>query len=382
MLDAEKIQKVVDCILKKELTISEINQETGFSERTIQNYIKALNNPKYSNVFNPELYDKVREKQIEIGKERKKSGGSKGKKNVVTSFNKDLAIANLILANNLTIEQAASKMQVDPNLLYNLLVEIKEEKLKEKLGPILKFYKKGKLSQLPHETQIEIILMALTFRVSFKTLITMFNTTQKDLLEMLANFKNLEYAIKYLDLETKNEDEINERVAYVHAKNYWSARNKLLKKLNETIACNNKKEIEKLKFELKNLRNEIDDTQASKIANKKFKDLTTIERNIIARYRLKYKQSRRISAEIFHFNVRSIEICEKELAQTDKIYAEKIDFLNSLNFNQFYATLYQKNREGQSADITKSFMKSLNTNSEFFEDAIAEAKSTRGGGTR
>ena len=53
MLDETKVKKAVDCIMEG-CTIKEVSKKTGYSERTIQNYISALNNEEY-NDYNPML---------------------------------------------------------------------------------------------------------------------------------------------------------------------------------------------------------------------------------------------------------------------------------------------------------------------------------------
>ena len=61
MIKIDNLNTIVNLILDGK-TIDEVAQITHSSKSTIHSYIKALNNPN-SNVYNFDLYCKIREKQ-------------------------------------------------------------------------------------------------------------------------------------------------------------------------------------------------------------------------------------------------------------------------------------------------------------------------------
>lgn len=169
----------------------------------------------------------------------------------------------------------------------------------------------------------EIALVALTYRVSYKTIAKMFNTTIEDVQSTFRNLDDFSISLYYLDRETINEDEISERKAYECAKLYFKKRNELYKKLKDS--SENREDIIK---EIDELHHDIDDYHISILKNKTYYELSEIDREKIARYRLKYYLSRRNISSCFKIDKTVIPKIEQELAQKDPIYSRKLELLN------------------------------------------------------
>ena len=99
------------------------------------------------------------------------------------------------------------------------------------------------LKKLQAKVLKEVVLVALTYRVSYKNLARIFNTNIDDVKESFAILDFDTKALYFLNEETKLEDEINEKYAYTYAKNYFNKRNKIIKGLQ---TATDKEEIAKL----------------------------------------------------------------------------------------------------------------------------------------
>lgn len=262
----------------------------------------------------------------------------------------------------------------DPNSPYYepdtyAYIQIKKEEEKKKYRDGLKSLPSAKLENSVFATfsekkRKEIILMALTFRLSYKTLAAMFGTTIEDVVVSLEGILGTEHAMKYLNIETINESNRFEILAYRKAKKYWDERERLLSAIKETkkatdtfkeqlketiqfIDNDNVKEkiikkanesmediINTLKTELKEHRKQIDDSIVKETINKKVNELTDEEKNFVARYRPKYASTSRQCAAVLHFSRESIQKLEEELAEKDSIFKEQLDRLNSYWYNE------------------------------------------------
>ncbi len=366
---------------------------------------------------NPDIYLKTMEERKLVANEKAKANAD-ANRIFFSTESVNIYIAKLMLENDFFLEHTAFLMKIAPTKLYDILLKITDEQIKAKLQPILELFKKQWMNKTdkpkksvkdyPPSIQKDIILTALTYRIPIELMPNLFNTTIDDIYELYISFDEYREVLIYVNKETRYESEEIRSKNYTQAAEYWQVYNNLAKLSNitkeqkrdlqkklrthkeenilEQITMKNQK-IKEITERLKEHHTLIGNEIIATIISKKFSSLTIEEREYVARYRLKYCLSRRTCAKIFQFNVRSIEICEEELAQTDKIYAEKINFLNSLNFNQYRAALYHENRERLSVDINENFNQTINsnyfqqsTNSAFYEDTASEAKSTWGGG--
>lgn len=141
MLDESKVKKAIDCILEG-CTIKEAHEKTGFSERTIQNYISALNK-KESNVYNPLLYQKVRLKQEQISHERNKLGGVISTYTSHVSMEERINMVKIVLDNDFTIDQASIYFDIPSSTLYEYLISIDDKALLEELQALFAFHKQS-----------------------------------------------------------------------------------------------------------------------------------------------------------------------------------------------------------------------------------------------
>ena len=157
----------------------------------------------------------------------------------------------------------------------------------------------------------EIVMVALTYRVSYKNLARIFGTTIEDVKEAFYLLDFQTRALYFLDEETKLEDEINEKYAYTYAKNYFNKRNKIINALrNET----DKAKIEKLKLELQELCSLVDDSIVLRINGKYVNQLNDREIESIAKFRLKYWMSLTAAKKVLNRDKSTIHRIEKMYA--------------------------------------------------------------------
>lgn len=145
MLDEAKVKKAIDCILEG-CTIKEAHEKTGYSERTIQNYISALNNDE-SNVYNPLLYQKVRLQQEKTSRERNRIGGMFSTYSSSVSMEERIEMVNVILANDFMLEQASNYFGIPSSTLYEYLISIDDKQLLEKLQALFAYHKQVVFNQ-------------------------------------------------------------------------------------------------------------------------------------------------------------------------------------------------------------------------------------------
>ncbi len=131
MLDKEKVSLVINCILNK-MTIEETKKVTGLSKSTIENYIKALNNEK-SNVYDPNLYQKVRLTQASTSLERNRLGGAKSQRTSKLNMEEKIRIVKIILERDFTLEEAAIYFKIPSSVLYDYSISIDDPVLLEEL---------------------------------------------------------------------------------------------------------------------------------------------------------------------------------------------------------------------------------------------------------
>lgn len=375
-------------ILYENCSVAQAAEKAGVIEETARKYIKYLKNPT-SFLYNPELYEKVQlklhppltEEEIKLQKQKDKeyidkiincilNGKAKGETQIETalSYNKMNGYVELLndptsdfynpeLYKTLQIkweENTVNKMRQNGRENKVYLVDINNRNC----SPLLKYLEEVKkkeetveeasLKKYPQQVQLELLLMALTYRVSFKTIAKWFHTSIADVIETFIKFNSLFDSVVGLFEETVNEDEINEKKAFAHAKEYWNNRNTLIKKLNAAKKSNDKEAIAEIKSKIKELHALIDDTRLDEISTKQFVNLTSEERGIIARYRIKYNLSHHEVEKRLSFSRENIKKCEEELALKDPVYDEKFDILNRHHKEAYY--MIYKHIEGNNSE--------------------------------
>lgn len=172
----------------------------------------------------------------------------------------------------------------------------------------------------------EIILMSLTYRLSYENVAKMFHT---DALDVQEAFELLDFhrSVYYLNEETKNEDKTISEYAYKNALLYWKQRQKLIKEYNQFYKEQNKEKLEEKKTEIKRHQSLIDDSIVRQTIGKK-RNLTQEEKDSLARYRLKYYIPLTEAKEVLQRDKDTIKRYEEDLASRDIIFKKKLDTLN------------------------------------------------------
>lgn len=145
MLDQVKVTKAINYILEG-CTIKETHENTGYSERSIQNYIKALND-KSSNVYNPLLYQKVRLQQEKTARERNRLGGTLSTYSSSVSMSEKIEMANIVLVNDFTIEKASAYFGIPASTLYEYLISIDNKEILNQLKALFAHHKQVVFNQ-------------------------------------------------------------------------------------------------------------------------------------------------------------------------------------------------------------------------------------------
>ncbi len=160
------------------------------------------------------------------------------------------------------------------------------------------------------------------------------------MLDLFLSFNDLQLGLDNLFLETFDEDEISSKLAYYKALSYWKERNRILRSINEMkIELNSDKNIsdnkdkiseiadnlESLKLERKQLYSAIDDTPLKASIGKNVIFLTQEEKDLIARYPLKYYISLNRCYDELKRGRPLIMSCIEDLAKRDVIFNEKIE---------------------------------------------------------
>lgn len=329
-------------LLFKGITLSEIERSENVSGETIYKYLSCLNKEDFE-YKNESYYQEIMEQIPKNAAEAMRKARQKSKQKLNSREVKLEQIADEIINKKISVETAVIKYQRSFSTILDYLRRISNKEKKAKLMPILAQYpnfysatnaeNNGFLVKQSSITKKEIILMALTYRVSYKSLATMFQTTIEDIINMFKEYTEFQTFLENLDAETRNEEKWLESYAYEQACSYWEERTKLNLDLKELTKRKDGFAIKLVKAKQRKLHTKIDDTMAYNIKEKKFATLTEEERNKIAWYRIKYSLTKELCCTIFKINKESMVKCEKELAQKDKIYATKLDYLNSILYN-------------------------------------------------
>lgn len=339
----------IEALIFQGYFLSEIANVMQIKQYQVEIIIKALNNPN-SDIYNSERYNKIKNKQKEnVLANTRKIVKPKSK---IGDINKEKYImAKLVAANEINVFEAAQNVSTSLLHFLQYLSKIQDPNLSNQLRPILNQYGFGlekpknfkSLKEYPVTIQKELMLMALTYRVSFETMAKMFHSTVEDVIDTFLNFDSLEDSLEYLFLETYNEDATHKQKAYNDAKNYWHQRNELVNFLNEVIrkqklvkeSKNSKDEIQSIlaqleeakiaiKQQIEALYSLIDDTLLFEICKKSSQSLTLEEENLIARYLLKYYLSLNQSGERLKIDKKRISRYRENLEQDDVIFAAKM----------------------------------------------------------
>ena len=109
-----------------------------------------------------------------------------------------LEITKKVANSEINVLTASNYLHIDLIDYFVYLIDIEDAELKNKLKPIVSLYgifineeSEKSLMNNPIEVQKEIVLMALTYRVSYKMIAEMFKVSLKDVIKTFKTFDNL-----------------------------------------------------------------------------------------------------------------------------------------------------------------------------------------------
>jgi len=328
-----KIRQIVSLIFDGKI-VEEIKRKEEMDNRTICKYLNHLIDPNYT-YKDPEFYKEIKAQQDKNTRKRKSQSSKEIHEQKLSHLEN---IANEIIEGKISPEEASKKYHQSLTNLLNYLRHISNPTKKKKLEPILSNYptffttpnvtSKPVLQSCSENLKKEIILMALTYRVSYQTLAKIFSTTIQDVIEAFKFFEDLVEVIEYLDFETRNESLNLCEYAEKQALSYWKERNRLKKEL-QTAEQNGERFLIKIiqRDQVKHQR-KIDDVIVYNCIGKKWEELTIEEKNRIAWYRVKYGLGMVKCAEILRFDIEFLKENEERYANENEIFREKINLLN------------------------------------------------------
>lgn len=188
--------------------------------------------------------------------------------------------------------------------------------------------KKVKVSDFNKQLIEELILLSLTYRISYKSMAQLLKTTEEDVKENFEKVDKFYIPLYYLVVETCNEDEINERYAYIKGHNYLTERKKIVKEINDAKAAKDQNALESAQEKFRKLMTLIDDSIVSSLTDKKPSTFTEQEKEAVSRYRLKYAMAKKECARRIGHSAKTILSLDQELSEKNVIFKEKIERLD------------------------------------------------------
>jgi len=125
-----KILEVAKYIIENKATINMAAEHFNLSTSSIKKYI---NNPENLQSIDMDIYNAVKETQKEIEAIGNYVGGKNGIREPKYTEFEALEIAETMIAESLTLEQASSKFNIPTSTLYETLKRINDEKIEEEL---------------------------------------------------------------------------------------------------------------------------------------------------------------------------------------------------------------------------------------------------------
>lgn len=316
----DKIEKLVFDGLNNTAIIKELHLPNG----NLKKIIDTLNNP------NSSIYDEKRYKAIILQQEKNKLNSIKNSNFTIRNGDKKFALTKLMANNEITFFEVCRALNYLPANYFHYLISITDVELKSDLEPF--FLSLGinldekptkKLSDYKYKTLKEIVLVALTYRVSFKSIAKLFKVSFTDVFNTFYDFDSYSFALSQLFNETFLEGEIEEKRALYYAKEYYKKRKEIFKKLNDAKEVNNGSLIEQYTNELNILTSTINDTLLIEGIKNSSYHMTKEERDMLARFQLKYYLSNEVCAEILSIDSKTVFRATENLRKEDRIFDEK-----------------------------------------------------------
>lgn len=322
------VLSIIEELCEKGLTISEACSYKGYDYLLIKKMIDDLGNKKSPN-YDLDRYRKITYIQLKnLNKQyhHKVYGFNFQKKDVV-----DLISEGKINIFDSLIELSKHNDQtIIDLLLYMVSCVNNDANNKEKIISYLSQYgitfenQSSKLSNLPKSTQKEIILVALTYRVSLPNMAKIFNTNVIDVLRLYDKFRNFSRALDALIMETLDEEKNISLLAYRDTKEYISIRKTLFKELKENKDKNPKIYLD-IKEEIKKNYRKINDAHIMEIKGEDFLDLTDLEKKSIALYLLKYYTPYYEAKKVFNYTNEELASCVNLYREENAVFDYKME---------------------------------------------------------
>ncbi len=169
-------------------------------------------------------------------------------------------------------------------------------------------------------------MVALTYRISVVNLCRLFETSYDDIEKVFENFSIYNFPIYFLNLETMNENEEFETLAFKKGKHYFLRVQELRRFKIKAIQEGNDEKLEVFNEKIRSLQNEINDSAALALQNND--EITHEELLVIINYRIKYGLSRIQCEEMFGVKEFRLREYENKLIEKDDYYRAKLYFLN------------------------------------------------------
>ena len=105
----------INFYLENDYTLEEAANKLGISKSTLQNHIKKMKE------INPELYNKVREKQFVNQQVGRVKGGQIGKRSANWTDEDALKIADVFISGEYTLEELSNVFNIPKSTVYEIL---------------------------------------------------------------------------------------------------------------------------------------------------------------------------------------------------------------------------------------------------------------------
>ncbi len=222
---------------------------------------------------------------------------------------------------------------------YTLLRFIKEYNEKEKIENLQKIlddyafafqYESKNYALLSWEKRREIVHVALTYRLSIKSLCDLYKTSGDDIENVFQNVNEFYDALKYLLYETENEKEDISLESFRKGKYFLSRKKLIFRNLKMAKEKNEYEKVEAYQEKWLALQKEIlDDRDVEYLKTQGI--LSYDDKLKIVQYRLKYGLTKIKCATIFGISTDTLIAFEEDLMKDSFYYDEKISSLNAFN---------------------------------------------------
>lgn len=322
----------------------EILNETQLTRYRLYEYLKLLNDGE-SEFYNPELYQTIKRKIMANGRERNYFDFSALK----------LAIVN----QKLSLEETAKKINKTPEETIEYIDKYYSLGDKKEIWAIFSARKNNlplKLSSSSPKIQEEIVLTALTYRLSMENIMFLFKTNHIDVERLFFNNKDTYHeALQFLRYETSVVPKEIEQERLSLAKNYWLTRNKYINQITLAKKEGNSVLAEQALENLRNHRKGIDDSIVKSTIGKSVHYLSALEKEKIASYRVKYNISINIASKILKREQNTLYTIEEQVALENKSLAFSLDAL--INQKKFWNNQYIHNNPKTNTYLDENILK-------------------------